>query len=61
MTTNIVINTGPCVLIGSYRFSQPGKYVMKVTIYDILFNPVNPDLAVFNITVIGLRRSSTRM
>jgi plastocyanin len=35
----------------TYRFSQPGKYIIKVTIYDILFNPVNPDLAIFNVTV----------
>jgi plastocyanin len=35
----------------TYRFSQPGNYVIKVTIYDILFNPVIPDLAIFNVTV----------
>jgi plastocyanin len=34
----------------TYRFLQPGKYVIKVTIYYILFNPVNPDVATFNIT-----------
>jgi hypothetical protein len=34
----------------TYRFSQPGKYVIKVIINDILFNPVIPDLAVFNVT-----------
>ena len=37
----------------TYRFLQPGKYVIKVTIYDILFNPVNPDVATFNVVVSG--------
>ncbi|MGB0029463.1 MAG: hypothetical protein WBP64_21780 [Nitrososphaeraceae archaeon] len=36
-----------------YRFLKPDKYVIKVTIYDILFNPVNPDVATFNITTSG--------
>jgi plastocyanin len=35
----------------TYRFLQPGNYVIKVTINDILFNPVIPDLAIFNVTV----------
>jgi plastocyanin len=35
----------------TYKFLKPGLYVLKITIYDILFNPINPDVATFNVAV----------
>jgi len=34
-----------------YKFLEPRKYIIKVTIYDILFNLVNPNVTIFNVTI----------
>jgi hypothetical protein len=36
----------------AYRFIKPGNYKAEVTIYYILFAPVQPDVARFNIIAI---------
>jgi plastocyanin len=35
---------------GSYKFEKAGDFTSEITIYDILFAPVEPDLARFNMT-----------
>lgn len=34
-----------------YTFQKQGDYVMNVTVYGILFNPINPEYAQFSISV----------
>ena len=35
---------------GSYKFIKAGDFTSEITIYNILFAPVEPDLARFNMT-----------
>jgi hypothetical protein len=34
-----------------YTFQQPGIYSVKVSVFGILFNPINPESAQFQINV----------
>lgn len=36
---------------GSYKFIKAGDFTSEITIYNILFAPVEPDLARFNMTI----------
>jgi hypothetical protein len=40
---------------GTYKFITPGNYTAEVTIYYILFAPVQPDIAKFNIAAVAAK------
>ena len=48
---NQPLHTAEGVVTIPYTFQQPGSFVLNVTVYGILFNPINPEKAQFPITV----------
>jgi len=48
---NQPLHTAEGVVTIPYTFQQSGSYQITVTVYGILFNPINPEKAQFPITV----------
>lgn len=45
------LHTAEGVVTIPYTFQEPGAHCIKVTVYGILFNPINPETAQFQINV----------
>jgi hypothetical protein len=48
---NQPLHTAEGIVTIPYTFQQQGTYVMYITVYGILFNPIRPEVAQFPISV----------
>lgn len=48
---NQPLHTAEGIVMIPYTFQQQGNYIMNVTVYGILFNPIKPEVAQFPISV----------
>lgn len=48
---NQPLHTAEGIVTIPYTFQQQGPYIMNVTVYGILFNPIKPEAAQFPISV----------
>jgi hypothetical protein len=48
---NQPLHTAEGVVTIPYTFQEPGAHCIKVTVYGILFNPINPETAQFQVNV----------
>jgi len=45
------LHTSDGIITIPYTFQEPGTYTIKVSAFGILFNPINPEFAQFQINV----------
>jgi uncharacterized protein YfaP (DUF2135 family) len=45
------LHTSDGIITIPYTFQQPGTYNIKVSVFGILFNPINPEFAQFQVNV----------
>jgi uncharacterized protein YfaP (DUF2135 family) len=45
------LHTSEGIITIPYTFQEPGVYSIKVTVFGILFNPINPESALFQVNV----------
>src|SRR5438105_228264 len=50
-TNQPLLHTAEGIITIPYKFSDTGDYQIKVTLYGVLFVPINPETAQFNIKV----------
>ena len=48
---NQPLHTAEGIVTIPYTFQQQGDYIMNITVYGILFNPIRPEVAQFPISV----------
>jgi len=48
---NQPLHTAEGIVTIPYIFQQQGAYIMNITVYGILFNPIKPEVAQFPISV----------
>lgn len=48
---NQPLHTAEGIVTIPYTFQQQGAYIMNITVYGILFNPIKPEVAQFPISV----------
>jgi hypothetical protein len=48
---NQPLHTAEGIVTIPYTFEQQGAYIMNITVYGILFNPIKPEVAQFPISV----------
>lgn len=48
---NQPLHTAESIITIPYTFQQQGAYIMNITVYGILFNPIKPEVAQFQISV----------
>lgn len=48
---NQPLHTAEGIVTIPYTFQQQGAYIMNITVYRILFNPIKPGVAQFSISV----------
>ena len=45
------LHTSDGIITIPYTFQQPGTFTIKVSVFGILFNPINPEFAQFQVNV----------
>jgi hypothetical protein len=45
------LHTSDGIITIPYTFQEPGSYSVKVTVFGILFNPINPEFVQFQVNV----------
>jgi hypothetical protein len=45
------LHTSDGIITIPYTFQEPGTYTIKVSVFGILFNPINPEFAQFQVNV----------
>jgi hypothetical protein len=49
--SNQPLHTAEGIVTIPYTFQQQGAYIMNITVYGILFNPIKPEVAQFPVSV----------